>query len=57
MFSFQLIDPSRWQPIIEPAAKGLGKYKIQQFVTPQMGVTRPYTYKDPKQFEVPPHGR
>lgn len=49
---YKLSDPSRWQPDIQ--RKGLGLYKIQQFVTPQFALVEPYSYDDPKQFKMPP---
>ena len=52
---FQVIDPSRWQPSI--TTEGMGKFFVQQFVTPHNGLVRPYTFKDVNQFEVGPHGR
>jgi hypothetical protein len=50
--SYELLDPSHWQPDIQ--RKGLGLYKIQQFVTPQLALTEPYSYDDPKQIKMPP---
>ena len=47
----ELRDPSRWQPLI--VADRLGIHRSQRFVTPQMGVTRPYSYVDPAEFVVP----
>lgn len=49
---YKLSDPSRWQPEIQ--RKGLGLYKIQQFVTPQLALVEPYSYDDPRQFKMPP---
>lgn len=48
----KLRKPSRWQPDIQ--RKGLGIYKIQQFVTPQYALVEPYSYADPRQFYVAP---
>ena len=42
-FLFQLKDPSRWQPDIFNVRAGV--YAVQQFVTPQNGLVRPYTFK------------
>ncbi|NHN38236.1 vanadium-dependent haloperoxidase [Pseudomaricurvus alcaniphilus] len=50
--AYQLVNPSRWQPDMQ--RQGTGIYKIQQFVTPQYGLTEPYSYKNPKRFRVPP---
>ncbi len=46
-----LIDPSRWQPAIK--RKGLGIYTVQNYVTPQLRVTKPYSYKYPRRFRAP----
>jgi hypothetical protein len=48
---YQLRDPSRWQPRITTV--GSGVFTAQQFVTPQLGKTRPYSYADPVQFRTP----
>ncbi|MFF5010796.1 vanadium-dependent haloperoxidase [Streptomyces phaeochromogenes] len=48
---YELRDPSRWQPAV--LTKGNGIFTVQQFVTPQWRFTKPYSYKDPKQFTVP----
>ena len=57
VFFFKLKDPSRWQPALFNARHGI--FAIQQFVTPQNGMVRPYTFKPSEinQFEVGPHGR
>lgn len=47
----ELRDPSRWQPLT--VADRLGIHRSQRFVTPQMSVTRPYSYADPAEFVVP----
>ena len=39
--AYQLHDPSRWQPNI--ITRGNGLFQVQQFVTPQWRVTRPYS--------------
>jgi hypothetical protein len=49
--AYELRDPSRWQPNI--VTRGNGIFQVQQFVTPQLRVTRPYSYKDPDQFRAP----
>lgn len=46
-----LINPSRWQPLI--GTNGLGTFSAQQFVTPQWGRTRPYSYASPAGFTAP----
>lgn len=48
----RLRDPARWQPDV--VTEGNGIFRVQEFVTPQYGVTRPYSYRHPAQFEVPP---
>ena len=48
----ELRDPSRWQPLV--VSDGSGVFRVQQFVTPQMRVTRPYSYQDPDRFRVEP---
>ena len=50
--AYELLDPSRWQPDLQ--RQGMGLYKIQQFVTPQYGLTEPYSYKNPKKYRVRP---
>ncbi|MFF3313819.1 DUF6851 domain-containing protein [Streptomyces sp. NPDC002952] len=52
--AYRLRDPSRWQPLMVP--KGNGIFQIQQFVTPQLGNTRPYTFPRSrlKDLRVPP---
>ena len=50
--AYRLRDPSRWQPQV--ISDGSGVFRVQQFVTPQLGVTRPYSYTDPDRFRVPP---
>jgi hypothetical protein len=46
-----LSDPSRWQPAIVSAGNGL--FQAQQFVTPQLRLTVPYSYGSPDQFQSP----
>ncbi|MFP3991494.1 hypothetical protein U9R90_29325 [Streptomyces sp. E11-3] len=43
-------NPSRWQPHVD--TNGGGIFFAQKYVTPQMGQTTPYSYKDPKEFLV-----
>lgn len=45
-------DPSRWQPNV--VTTGNGVFRVQEFVTPQWSVTRPYSYRDPAEFPLPP---
>jgi hypothetical protein len=49
--AYELRDPSRWQPNI--VSNGNGLHQVQQFVTPQMRLTRPYSYDDPNMFKTP----
>jgi hypothetical protein len=51
----ELLDPSRWQPDL--VSSGNGIFRSQRFVTPQMRVTRPYSYADPSVFEAPKPSR
>jgi hypothetical protein len=59
--AFELVDPSRWQPQLTPHRRRLGAgpgdkgiFTVQQFVTPQMRLTKAYTFKDPGQFRLAP---
>jgi len=49
--AYKLSNPSKWQPAL--VSRGTGIYDIQQFVTPQLGRTTPYTYRSPRRFRVP----
>lgn len=49
--AYALVDPSRWQPGV---AGRSGIFKVQQFVTPQLALTRPYSYETPAVFAAPP---
>lgn len=49
--AYELSDPSRWQPAMTGSN---GLFKIQQFVTPQMRLTEPYSYHNPKRFRARP---
>ena len=44
--------PSRWQPNIVTMGNGL--FQVQQFVTPQVRLTRPYSFDHPGIFMTPP---
>jgi hypothetical protein len=57
----ELVDPSRWQPAIHPHRRRVGGgpgdkgiWMVQSFVTPQLRLVRPYTYRNPSQFQVAP---
>jgi len=47
----KLSNPSRWQPDINSSGNGI--FKGQQFVTPQLAVTAPFTYRHWRQFKAP----
>lgn len=49
--AYELIDAGRWQPNVN--TKGGGLFQVQQFVTPQYRLTKPYSYPDPTVFHVP----
>ena len=51
---YELVDPSRWQPLVLQAGGHLGKYAAQHFVTPQYANTEPYSDFDPRSLRVPP---
>ena len=48
----ELIDPSRWQPLINQLREGT--WVSQQFTTPQWAVTEPYSEINPRDFRAPP---
>jgi hypothetical protein len=48
---YELEDPSRWQPLM--TTPGNGTFSAQQFITPQWGITKPYSYRDPDRFSIP----
>jgi hypothetical protein len=62
--AFELINPSRWQPQLGPHHRRLGPlvtgegdkgiFVVQQFVTPQLRLTKPLTYTDPSRFHLAP---
>jgi hypothetical protein len=49
--AYDLRFPGRWQPIVTSAN---GIFKVQQFVTPQYALTKPYSFKSPLIFKMPP---
>lgn len=49
--AYKLRKPSNWQPAI--TTDGHGIFKVQQFVTPQLAVTKPYSYRNPRYFRAP----
>ncbi|MHA4819486.1 vanadium-dependent haloperoxidase [Streptomyces aculeolatus] len=60
--AYDLTDPSRWQPrlgthqrrLASPGRGDKGIFTVQQFVTPQMRLTRAHTFDDPGRFRLPP---
>ena len=51
--AYELKDASKWQPAI--TTTGYGIFRVQQYVTPQLALTRPYSYTSPKPFKaIPP---
>lgn len=49
--AYELRDASRWQPNIEE--NGYGIFRVQQFVTPQYRLVKPYSYPTPHAFTAP----
>lgn len=49
--AYVLRDPGRWQPDVVTTGNGI--FQVQEFVTPQYSVTRPYSYRSPTEFAVP----
>ena len=47
-----LRDPSRWQPLF--ITPGNGTFLGQQFITPQWGLTQPYSSSNPSRFNALP---
>jgi hypothetical protein len=60
--AYELTNPSRWQPklgthqrrLARPGRGDKGIFTVQQFVTPQMGLTRAHTFDDPGRFPLAP---
>lgn len=59
--AYELTDPTRWQPALGPHQRRVGGgpgdkgvYTVQQFLTPQLRLVTPYTYKDPAAFPLAP---
>ncbi len=59
--AYELVHPSRWQPQLTPHRRRLGAgvgdkgiFAVQHFVSPQMRVTKPYTYRDVRRFHIAP---
>jgi len=58
---YDLVDPSRWQPLLTPHRRRLGAgqgdkgvFIGQHFALPQLREVKPYTYRDPSQFRLAP---
>jgi hypothetical protein len=59
--AFDLVNPSRWPPKLGThnrrlggGAGDLGVFTVQNFVTPQLALTRAHTFRDPGQFSIAP---
>jgi hypothetical protein len=50
--AYDVFDPTKWQPDILTSGNGL--YRVQQYVTPQLAITRPYHLQNLASFTVPP---
>ncbi|WP_049575621.1 DUF6851 domain-containing protein [Streptomyces sp. SBT349] len=58
---YRLVNPSRWQPAVHRHRRRLGEgsgdkgvFVVQQFLTPQVRMVKPFTYEDPGRFELAP---
>jgi hypothetical protein len=56
---YKVVNPSRWQPDVGPHMRRVGGgpgdkgiWIVQKFVTPQMRLVKPYTYRDPSRFQL-----
>lgn len=49
--AYELSNPSKWQPNI--LSNGTGTFTVQQFITPQLKDTQPYSYNNPNRFKAP----
>jgi len=50
--AYELSDPSRWQPNINPYGNGV--FTIQNAVTPQIRLATPFTYSDASKYKLSP---
>jgi hypothetical protein len=50
--AYELDHPGRWQPDI--VTMGNGIFRVQQFVTPQIGTTQPYSLRNLNHFKAHP---
>ena len=48
---FELIDPSRWQPLV--VQHGTGRYTVQRHATPQWANTAPFSNLNPRDVRMP----
>jgi hypothetical protein len=42
--AYEIFDPTKWQPQVVTAGNGI--FRVQQYVTPQIAITKPYALKD-----------
>ncbi|WP_445359811.1 vanadium-dependent haloperoxidase [Microbulbifer sp. EKSA005] len=49
--AYKLRFPSKWQPAVLMERPGV--FRVQQFVTPQIALTTPYSYESPDEFTSP----
>ncbi|GAA2128201.1 DUF6851 domain-containing protein [Streptomyces synnematoformans] len=59
--AYKIVNPSRWQPARHPHRRRVGGgpgdkgiFVVQHFVTPQLRLVRPETYRHPAQFPLAP---
>jgi hypothetical protein len=60
--AYELVHPSRWQPQLTPHRRRNGQvgpgdkgiFEVQHFVTPQLRLVKPYSFRHPARFHVPP---
>lgn len=48
--AYDILDPTKWQPLV--VTQGNGIFRVQQYVTPQLALTKPYAI-DPRDYSVP----
>lgn len=59
--TYELVDPSRWQPATHPHRRrvgggpgDVGVWVVQRFATPQLALVKPHSYKDPSEVRIAP---
>jgi hypothetical protein len=59
--AYELVNPSHWQPQLTPHRRRLGAgvgdkgiFTVQHFVSPQVRLIKPFTFTDPRQFDIAP---